>query len=601
MRVIALVMASCLAAWHTIAEGHDGRAQPTFRSGVELVTIDVVATDRRGTPVHNLKAADFELFEDGRTQPIKTFQFIDASMAPADAILPPGVVSNQVEPGGIFALVLDEIGYDVTEVQDVRRAAERFVRNTLLPHDFVAVVRSGVNSGFTLTSDRQLALEAIGLATGRRDRGLRLEQPGGDGGVGDSPTEFDTRSPGSAGRQSFAVLAATVEKLRPIPARRKAVIWCSRGGELPANFEQIIMEGLNVPLGRDDAALRRLINIAREANVAIYSVDPRGLALSSNIGSAAPTPPDLDELGTLRDLADSTGGRAIITNDIEGALRKVSLENRAYYLIGYEPAPSDASKKPKGRKIRVETKAPGVELLHRSLYVPGGNTGATPELIASPLPVRDLPSQLAPAAVALDRRKRGIVLPFEIGRDLRDQTEVEFSAIALDPEGKVAARANGRGRASNGRVAGDLGLATESKTYQIRFAARALNPDVSGLAVATIRVPEGKSKEPECAGIVFEQPGPRAGLRQFTRDQPITISTFVSAEKLDGAIAFALGAAGGVPQRVWPVQLGQPLADGLWRISLSLKPPLPTGHLEVRVMRDDLLLADDCVAQFTSR
>jgi hypothetical protein len=52
---------------------------------------------------------------------------------------------------------------------------------------------------------------------------------------------------------------------------------------------------------------------------------------------------------------------------------------------------------------------------------------------------------------------------------------------------------------------------------------------------------------------------------------------------------------------LWPVQLGQPLAKGLWRIALSLKSPLPTGNLEVRVMRDELLLADSCLAQFTSR
>jgi VWFA-related protein len=598
---MALVVASSVAVWLADPSGEGGAAQPTFRSGVELVTIDVVATDRSGKPVHNLKATDFELFEDGKGQPIKTFQFIDASMAPTDAILPPGVVSNDVEPGGIFALVLDEIGYHVTEVQDVRRAAERFVNGALLPHDHVAVVRSGVDSGFTLTSDRQLALESIRSATGRRDRGLRLEQPGGDAGVGDSPADFDTRSPGSAGRQSFAVLAATVEKLRPIAARRKAIIWFSRGGELPANFEQVLMDGLNLPLGRDDAALRRLMNTSREANVAIYAVDPRGLVPPSTDGREAPKPAELDELGTLRDLATSTGGRAIITNDIDGSLRKVTIENRAYYLLGYEPVAGDRSKKPKARKIRVTTRSPGVELLHRSLYLPGIQDVKVPELIASPLPVRDLPIALAPAAVAIDKKKRGLLLPFEIGRDLRDDTDVEYSAIALDSEGKVVARANGRGRARDGRVAGDLGLVTEAKTYQVRFAARALNPELSGLAVATIRVPEGKSKEPECAGIVFEQPGPRAGLRRFTRDRPLTISTLISADKLDGAISFGLGAAGGVPRRLWPAQLGEPLANGLWRIALSLKPPLPTGNLEVRVLRDELLLADNCLAQFISR
>src|SRR6187431_3336312 len=149
MRLIAFLMAGCCtAAW--LADG----GQPTFRSGVELVTIDVVATDRSGKPVHALKASDFELFEDDKSQPIRTFQFIDASIVPTEAILPPGVVSNAVEPGGIFALVLDEIGYYATEVRDVRLAAEPFLKGAMQPHDHVAVVRSGANSGFTLTTDR---------------------------------------------------------------------------------------------------------------------------------------------------------------------------------------------------------------------------------------------------------------------------------------------------------------------------------------------------------------------------------------------------------------------------------------------------------------
>ena len=600
MRIITVLTVGCAIAWLAVAEGKGG--QPTFRSGVELVTIDVVATDRSGKPVHDLKAADFELFEDGKSQPIKTFEFIDASLVPTNTILPPGIVTNDVEPGGIFALVFDEMGVYANEVQNVRRAAQRFIERALLPHDHVAVVRAGVDSAFTLTADRTQAIEAAMSSTGRRDRGTRLEQPGGDAGIGDTPTEFDSRSAGSGGRQSFAVLAAVVEKLRPIPARRKAIVWFSRGGELPANFEQIIMEGLNVPLGRDDAALGRLINAAREANVAIYTVDPRGLAGPATSGAQAPGQSDLDELATLRDLAASTGGRAIVNNnDVDGTLSKVSIENRAYYLIGYEPSPTVGSK-PKARKISVKTRAPGVEVLHRSVYLPGGNAGApVTDVIASPLPIRDLPIVLAPAAVAIDKKKRGVLMPFEIGSDLRDSTAVEYTAIALDPAGRIVARASGRGTARDGRVVGDIGLPVEAKTYQLRFAARAANPDVTGLAFATMRVPEGKSKAAECAGFVFEQPGPRARVRQFKRDQPLTISTLVSAQKLDGAISFGLGASGGVPQRLWPVKLDQPLANGLWRIALSLNAPLPAGDLEIRVMRDDLLLADSCIAQFASR
>ena len=80
MKLIAVVLAGCCVV----------AAQPTFRSGVELVTIDVVATDRSGRPVHDLKAADFELFEDGKSVPIKAFQYIDSSIVPRDVPLPVG-------------------------------------------------------------------------------------------------------------------------------------------------------------------------------------------------------------------------------------------------------------------------------------------------------------------------------------------------------------------------------------------------------------------------------------------------------------------------------------------------------------------------------
>ena len=196
-------------------------------------------------------------------------------------------------------------------------------------------------------------------------------------------------------------------------------------------------------------------------------------------------------------------------------------------------------------------------------------------------------------------------MPFEIGGNLRDGTDVEYSALALDAEGKVVSKAAGRGKAIDGRVAGQVGLSnTDSGFYQVRFAARALNPDVTGLAFATIRVPDGKSKQPECGGFVFEQPGRRAGVRELTRSEPVTISTMISAEGLDGTVAplsFALGPAGGIPQKTWPVQLGMPLADGLWRVALSLKAPLPGRPSRNSGAEQRVLLHDDCLTQFTSR
>ena len=345
------------------------------------------------------------------------------------------------DPGGIFTVVIDEIGIQVDDVQAVRRAAQRFFDETLQPNDHVAVVRSGVNSGFFLTNDRALAVDAIAQSTGRRERTLGITEPGAtDTAMAESIPTVETFGSGENSRNSFRVLSGVVERLRPIRARRKAILWFSRGGDLPPNITESFE--LQRTVGRDDDAFTRLIESARAANVAIYTVDPRGLQSAAADLSRDLMPMDVT---ALRDLAALTGGRAVLTNDLNAELDKVAAENRAYYLLGYEPAPV-TSKRVRPRKLRVTTKAPGVSLLHRSVFLPGSEGKVVaPELLATPLPVRDLPITLAPAAVAIDRRKRGLLVPFEIGGNLRDGTDVEYSALALD--------AGGQGRVESGQAA----------------------------------------------------------------------------------------------------------------------------------------------------
>ncbi|MGE0866241.1 MAG: VWA domain-containing protein [Vicinamibacterales bacterium] len=578
----------------------EGAQQPTFRSSVDLVTIDVVATTSNGAPVHDLKAEDFEVFEDGVAQQVQTFQFVDLAGASAIRPLPPGMASNEVEPGGLFVVVIDELGLQVDDIAQARRTAERFFKETLLPNDYVAVVRSGTDSGFFLTSDRTLALDTIPQARGLRERTLGVEEPGGN--VTANPdiaadleelnSEIEVFGPGQNGRQSFKVLMGVVDQLRRIPARRKAVLWFSRGGDLPANY----FEAAERPRGTDDDELARLANASRAANVAIYTVDPRGLqAPGAEVGRDGQP---FDNT-VVRDLAGLTGGRALLGNDASAALNRVAAENRAYYLIGYAPAASDA--KNRARKLSVRTRVPGVSLLHRRVYLPSaeGQTTAV-SLIESALPVADLPIALAPSAVAGEGNRRGIVVPFEIGAGLNDGATVDYTVVALDPAGKLAARATGSAKVQGGRVMGEARLAVEPKIYQVRVAGK-VNDDTGreGLAFATVSVPAGKSKTPVCSGFVFEQPGDRPALREFTRGAPITISTTISAEKLnERAMAIGLGSAGGPVERSWPVQLGKPLANGLWRVALSLKPPLPGGHLEVRVVEDGFLLNESCRTEF---
>src|SRR5689334_18708424 len=48
-----------------------------FKSGVDLVTVDVVVLDKKGEPVPGLTRADFTILEDGSAQPITQFQSVE--------------------------------------------------------------------------------------------------------------------------------------------------------------------------------------------------------------------------------------------------------------------------------------------------------------------------------------------------------------------------------------------------------------------------------------------------------------------------------------------------------------------------------------------
>src|SRR5262245_30589709 len=48
-------------------------AGQTFRSGVDLVRLPVIVTDRAGVPIEGLKAEDFEVKDGGRSRPVTFF------------------------------------------------------------------------------------------------------------------------------------------------------------------------------------------------------------------------------------------------------------------------------------------------------------------------------------------------------------------------------------------------------------------------------------------------------------------------------------------------------------------------------------------------
>ncbi len=76
-RLAALLITLALgaAAVHatTIQNGQDAAQPPTFKAGVDLVSLSVVVSNQKGRPVTGLSRKDFELFDAGRQRAIADF------------------------------------------------------------------------------------------------------------------------------------------------------------------------------------------------------------------------------------------------------------------------------------------------------------------------------------------------------------------------------------------------------------------------------------------------------------------------------------------------------------------------------------------------
>src|SRR5687768_605202 len=71
--VVALFLAAAAATATTLRSQAPARADQTYTSATTAILVDVVVRDRRGQPVTDLAAEDFELFEDGAAQHVDTF------------------------------------------------------------------------------------------------------------------------------------------------------------------------------------------------------------------------------------------------------------------------------------------------------------------------------------------------------------------------------------------------------------------------------------------------------------------------------------------------------------------------------------------------
>lgn len=401
---VSLIVVGCAAA--AVAASQAPSQPARFRVAVDVVSIDVVVTDRQGEVVRDLTAADFEILQDGKRQKVTFAEFvplvtgadstargIGSTSVPVPAA--PPIMREQVPR--TFLLVVDDLGLSVEGVHNIRRALRQFVDTGLQARDLAAIVRTGEARGMVqaLTNDRgalYAAIDALRYNTLSR-KGV---SPSGDVvQVGAGTPEIDDvsglqRSVSTAG--SLAALNLVVQAARDLPGR-KTVIFASEGFQLALGTDAATIPDVDP---RVRHGLDRVVDEAARSGVVIYAIDcqalqPAALRASDDIHAAdARENPDAmagvvrrlaaDRRRAIRDaqeslayLAEQTGGFAVVnTNDLAGGLGRIGSDVRDYYVIGYEPdrdtfAPK--GKPPRLHTIAVHVKRAGLRVRARKQFI----------------------------------------------------------------------------------------------------------------------------------------------------------------------------------------------------------------------------------------
>jgi len=109
------------------------RGQPTFRSGVDIVSFGVTVADRKGNYLTNLVEGDFEVYEDGQKQALRFFVPCDAQATrSADA---PQLPPTELHLGALF----DISGSMDADMQLARSAAVKFLNTLQDARDYTLV------------------------------------------------------------------------------------------------------------------------------------------------------------------------------------------------------------------------------------------------------------------------------------------------------------------------------------------------------------------------------------------------------------------------------------------------------------------------------
>jgi VWFA-related protein len=402
-------------------------SRPVFKSGTNVVPIDVRALDGRGRPVTDLTQADFTVLENGKPQKVEFFATNALKPAPPDtsvSVRHAASVPTTLAPQNrrLFLIVFGR--GRLQEPSKGLDATLRFVRERLLPQDQVAVMAWNRSTDFTtehaktaevierfrkeheniegLLKQRFGGLTALyGGSQIPKDIQVHIDNVfGGPSGAAsrqiipnrlsraesDAQRTLDAMLNGTAGASAFGLFGTDVTIANGMNNPTLGMTFdqyvalnrqtMQDVGNLYAGIEYlryiegekhlifVTEQGFRMPRADHDRDIGR---VAADARVAIDTLQTGGVATS---GEGANIRVDSGfQLAALRTISEVSGGQVAVSKAAEAAYDRIVASTEFGYLLGFTSAlPETAMSRP--RDIKVEVKRRGVTLSYRRAYIP---------------------------------------------------------------------------------------------------------------------------------------------------------------------------------------------------------------------------------------
>jgi VWFA-related protein len=455
---------------------------PLFKSGIDLIAIDVNVVDKTGAPMRSLTADQFEVTVDGRPRRVLSAELVDhapppdaapgdASAASAWAYSSNDRPGRSAPPGRLFFILVDQSSFRSSGVRAVITGTRRFVdhlqetdRVGLLAfpgpgpvvrasadHAEVRIALSGIVGQYQpLRSMRRTNLSlaeaaditagdstALSAAIERECRGLR----GAERSLCVDEVREDARAVAlnaeMQARLALTELRRVVEALS-VYEERKTLILVSAG--LPASDRSgggLDVSGEITALARDAAKGNASLYVLHLDSSFLDAFSPSEQHLSRTVGRDA----SIGGSG-LETLAGASGGTLLrVVAGADSAFDRVLRETSASYILGLEPSDSDRDGRP--HAIRVSVKRPGALVRSRREFVLPAAARAAP---ATPLAAA-LSSRILATGVPLGVSTRTIgteptgglrvLVTAKVGGGLSGPAEFTTALVVTDARGRV--------------------------------------------------------------------------------------------------------------------------------------------------------------------